>query len=57
MYYTISEVPSCKIVKPMLHVFTAQFVHSRIIVKTTVKPNLFVHIIVNAASTHPNLGF
>ena len=53
-YSTISEVPSCKIVEAMLHVFTAQFMYSTIVVKTRIKPNFFVHIIVNAVSPHLN---
>jgi len=42
----------------MLHsVFTAQFVSSRIIVKTTIKTQFFSHIIVNAISPHLILSF
>ena len=44
-------------VEAMLHVFTAQFWYSRIIVKTMMKPNFFTHIIVNAVSPHLNIRF
>ena len=39
------------------HVFTAQFLYSRIIVKFRIKAPVFSHIIVNAISPHLNLRF
>ena len=61
MYYTISEIPICLIVNMNVacvsNVFTAQFLSSIIIVKTTIKTQIFAHIIVNAISPHLILSF
>ena len=39
------------------HVFTAQFLYSRIIVQIRIKIPVFAHIIVDAISPHLNLKF
>ena len=39
------------------HVFTAQFLYSRIIVQIRIKTPVFAHIIVDAISPHLNLRF
>jgi len=45
------------IIDTMLHVFTAQFLSSRMIIKTTIKTQIFAHIIINAISPHLILSF
>ena len=39
--HKISDVPTCIIAEARLHVFTAQFLYSRIIVKTRIKAQFF----------------
>jgi len=39
-------------VQVMLHMFSTQFLYSRIIVETRIKTHFFAHIIVNAISPH-----